>query len=147
MARCTCRPGPGSSLTPTPPRSSRNAGKRHGRSCARRRRRCGSRREKAAGITRGKAAMAAQDLLTQTSAGLYCQAGDFFIDPVRISPRALITHGHSDHARPGHGAVMATRETLALMELRYGTNFSEQRQTAVYGETLRIGDVVVSFHP
>jgi putative mRNA 3-end processing factor len=91
--------------------------------------------------------MAAQDLLTQTSAGLYCQAGDFFIDPVRISPRALITHGHSDHARPGHGAVMATRETLALMELRYGTNFSEQRQTAVYGETLRIGDVVVSFHP
>jgi putative mRNA 3-end processing factor len=93
------------------------------------------------------AAMAASDVLTLTPGGLYCQAGDFFIDPVRISPRALITHGHADHARPGHGAVMATRETLALMELRYGADFSTARQPAAYGETLRIGDARVSFHP
>jgi putative mRNA 3-end processing factor len=93
------------------------------------------------------ASMPAQDVLTQTAAGLYCEAGDFFIDPVRASPRALITHGHSDHARPGHGAVLATRETLTLMELRYGEEFSIQRQTAIYGETQRIGDAVVSFHP
>jgi putative mRNA 3-end processing factor len=91
--------------------------------------------------------MAANDVLTQTPDGLYCPAGDFFIDPMRACPRALITHGHSDHARPGHGAVMATRETLALMELRYGADFSVSRQTAVYGEPVRMGETVVSFHP
>jgi putative mRNA 3-end processing factor len=91
--------------------------------------------------------MAASDILTQTPAGLWCQAGAFFIDPVRASARALITHGHADHARPGHGAVMATRETLALMELRYGAEFSTSRQTANYAEAMRIGDATVSFHP
>ena len=91
--------------------------------------------------------MAASDVLTQTPGGLYCPAGDFFIDPVRASPRALITHGHADHARPGHGAVLATRETLALMELRYGVDFATTRQAAVYGETLRVGEVDISFHP
>ncbi len=91
--------------------------------------------------------MNAHDVLTQTPAGLFCQAGDFFIDPVRASPRALITHGHSDHARPGHGAVMATGETLAIMELRLGADFAASRQPAIYGERHRIGDAVVSFHP
>ncbi len=52
--------------------------------------------------------------------GLYCQPGDFFVDPVRPVPRAVITHAHSDHARPGHGAVLATTETLALMASRMG---------------------------
>jgi putative mRNA 3-end processing factor len=92
-------------------------------------------------------AMAAHDVLTQTPAGLYCPEGDFFIDPVRASPRALITHGHADHARAGHGAVMATPETLAIMELRYGPGFCGSRQTAVYGEFAEIGGVKVSFHP
>lgn len=92
-------------------------------------------------------AMPAQDVLTQTAAGLYCPAGDFFIDPVRVSPRALITHGHSDHARPGHGAVMATRETLALMRLRYGADFAASCQAVGYGERLRMGEAMVSFHP
>jgi putative mRNA 3-end processing factor len=91
--------------------------------------------------------MPAQDVLTQTAAGLYCQAGDFFIDPVRPCPRALITHGHADHARSGHGAVLATRETLAIMELRYGADFCQTRQSVVYGERVRMGDVGVSFHP
>ena len=58
--------------------------------------------------------MRADDFLYPTDAGLYCPPGDFFIDPVRPVPRALITHGHGDHARAGHGAVMATRETLGL---------------------------------
>jgi putative mRNA 3-end processing factor len=91
--------------------------------------------------------MAASDLLIQTPAGLYCPTGDFFIDPVRASPRALITHGHADHARPGHGAVMATRETLALMELRHGADFSMSRQTALYGQPVTIGGATVGFHP
>ena len=91
--------------------------------------------------------MAASDVLTLTSAGLYCPPGDFHIDPVRAVPRALITHGHSDHARAGHDAVMATPQTLAIMAARYGENFTRSRQPASYGEKLQIGDAVVSFHP
>ena len=92
-------------------------------------------------------AMAAKDVLTLTPAGLYCVPGDFHIDPTRRVPRALITHGHSDHARPGHGAVMATRETLAIMALRYGEAFAGTRQIARLGEKVAIGDATVSFHP
>lgn len=86
-------------------------------------------------------------LLTPTPLGLYCAAGDFHIDPVRPVPRALITHAHSDHARRGHGQVLATAQTLAVMALRYGEEFCAARQTAAFGETIRIGDVDVSFHP
>ena len=56
--------------------------------------------------------MKPEQLLNSTPKGLYCPAGDFYIDPVRPVARALITHGHSDHARAGHGAVLATRQTL-----------------------------------
>ncbi len=87
------------------------------------------------------------DHLLLTPAGLYCAAGDFYIDPVRAVPRALITHGHSDHARAGHGTVLATRETLAIMQLRCGEGFADAAQTIAYGEKLRLGDIEVSFHP
>jgi putative mRNA 3-end processing factor len=59
----------------------------------------------------------------------------------------VITHGHSDHARPGHGSVLATRETLDLMGLRYGGNFAGTVQAARYGESLNIGGATVTFHP
>src|ERR1700753_2642857 len=88
-----------------------------------------------------------QDLLCPRPEGLYCAPGDFYIDPVRPVARAVITHGHSDHARPGHGAVLATRETLDIMALRYGPQFAARQQVAVIGETLSIGDVAVTFHP
>ena len=91
--------------------------------------------------------MSASDILTQTPAGLYCPGGDFHIDPVRAVERALITHAHSDHARPGHAHVMATAETLAIMRLRMGENCMGASQNAVIGETVRIGSVEVSFHP
>ena len=69
----------------------------------------------------GEIEVAGPDLARSlTEAGLYCVLGDFHIDPTRKVPRALVTHGHSDHARAGHGAVMATRQTLAIMALRYG---------------------------
>lgn len=90
--------------------------------------------------------MSAQ-LLTLTAEGLYCPAGDFHIDPVRPVARALITHGHSDHARPGHGAVLATEETLAIMAIRCGETFARARQTALYGERLTLNGVNVAFHP
>jgi putative mRNA 3-end processing factor len=91
--------------------------------------------------------MRPQDILMPVAAGLCCKPGGFHVDPVRPVERALITHGHSDHARPGHGAVLATRETLELMRLRYGDNFARSTQAIGYGEELRLGEVTVKFHP
>jgi putative mRNA 3-end processing factor len=91
--------------------------------------------------------MRAQELLTSTPAGLYCEAGGFHIDPPAPVARALITHAHADHARPGHGAVMATPETLDLMRLRYGEDFAQSTQAARYGETVRVDGTAVTFHP
>jgi putative mRNA 3-end processing factor len=79
--------------------------------------------------------------------GLYCPPGDFYIDPVVPVASALITHGHSDHARPGHGAVLATAETLDIMALRYSDGFAGRRQAAVLGEAMTINGVTVTFVP
>ncbi|WP_194096178.1 ligase-associated DNA damage response exonuclease [Marivivens aquimaris] len=86
-----------------------------------------------------------EDLLIPRPEGLYCPPGDFYIDPVKPVPRALITHGHADHARSGHGAVMASQQTLDIMAIRYGEDFTKSRQAAEGRTTL--GDVTVSFHP
>lgn len=86
-----------------------------------------------------------EDLLIPRPEGLYCPPGDFYIDPVKPVPRALITHGHADHARSGHGAVMASQQTLDIMAIRYGEDFTKSRQAAE-GQTT-VGDVTVSFHP
>ena len=91
--------------------------------------------------------MRPQDILMPVPAGLCCKPGGFHIDPVRPVERAVITHGHSDHARPGHGAVLATQETLDMMRLRYGDNFAGSTQAIGYGEEIRLGDVRVKFHP
>jgi putative mRNA 3-end processing factor len=91
--------------------------------------------------------MRPEDILMPTPAGLCCKPGGFHIDPTRIVERALITHAHSDHARAGHGAVLATRETLDLMRLRYGENFAGAAQAIGYGESVTINGVTVTFHP
>src|SRR5512142_3228587 len=91
--------------------------------------------------------MRPEDILVPTPSGLRCKPGGFHIDPTRPVDKALITHGHSDHARPGHGAVLATQETLDLMRLRYGENFAGSTQAAKPGETLTLGGVKVTFHP
>ena len=91
--------------------------------------------------------MRPEDLLCPSPQGLYCKLGDFHIDPVQPVARALITHGHSDHARPGHGAVLATAETLKIMALRYPEGFAGTSQAAKLGDTMRIGAVDVTFHP
>src|ERR1700759_27942 len=70
--------------------------------------------------------------------GIYVRPADAWIDPSRPSDRAWITHGHGDHARGGHGAVLATRETLAIMEVRYGP---QRGQQIAYDESVRVGDV------
>jgi len=91
--------------------------------------------------------MRPEEVLCPTPAGLYCKPGDFHIDPVRPVARALITHGHSDHARAGHGAVLATRETLRIMAARYGEDFAGSTEAVTLGEPLRIGGADVTFHP
>jgi len=91
--------------------------------------------------------MRPEDILTLTPAGVCCKRGGFHIDPTRPVERALITHAHSDHARAGHGAVLATQETLALMRLRYGENFAGSTQAIRYGEAVALDGVTVTFHP
>ena len=77
--------------------------------------------------------------------GLHCVPGDFHIDPSGPVPRAVITHGHSDHARPGHDAVLATADTLAIMRLRLGA--LGQTQALAYGVPLKVKDVTVTLVP
>jgi putative mRNA 3-end processing factor len=91
--------------------------------------------------------LACTDILTQTPQGLCCPIGGFHIDPIRPVERALITHGHSDHARAGHGAVLATRETLRIMGERYGGAFAGAMEEARLGQERRIGEVTVRFVP
>jgi putative mRNA 3-end processing factor len=88
-----------------------------------------------------------RQLLRNTPEGLYCPPGDFHIDPVRPVPRAVITHGHADHARTGHGAVLATPETLAIMAARYGAEFAASTEVCIYGHTVSRGAVSVSLVP
>jgi len=63
---------------------------------------------------------------------------DAWVDPSRAVPRAIITHGHADHARAGHGNVLATAETLAIMQQRFGPQ--PGGQALPYGERLTLGD-------
>jgi putative mRNA 3-end processing factor len=91
--------------------------------------------------------MKPEALLHPTPAGLYCPPGQFYVDPVRPVERALITHGHSDHARAGHGHVLATRQTLDIMALRYGVDFTGAEQAAEFGQPITVNGVTVTFHP
>jgi putative mRNA 3-end processing factor len=76
--------------------------------------------------------------------GIYIKPADAWIDPSQPKERALVTHGHADHARGGHGQLWATPETLSIMDCRYGP----QAGTGVaYGEVVRIGAVEFGFVP
>jgi putative mRNA 3-end processing factor len=88
-----------------------------------------------------------EDLLCPSPAGLYCKPGDFHIDPTRPVDRAVITHGHADHARSGHGKVLATRETLAIMKARYGEDFAAAAQPLAYRDSVEINGVSVTLVP
>jgi putative mRNA 3-end processing factor len=82
-----------------------------------------------------------------TPSGVCCRLGNFHIDPTRPVDKAVITHGHSDHARPGHRCVLATRETLDVMRLRFGNDFAGAAQAIGYGESIDLGGVRITFHP
>lgn len=79
--------------------------------------------------------------------GLYVRPGLFHIDPTRPVAKAVITHGHADHARAGHKSVLATPGTLAIMAARYGAEEGQARQALSYGEPVTIGEVELRLHP
>ncbi|MGR3804232.1 ligase-associated DNA damage response exonuclease [Marinibacterium profundimaris] len=83
-------------------------------------------------------------VLTFTDHGIYCPAGDFFVDPWRPVERALITHGHADHARSGMGSYLSTDAAAPVLRHRLGEITLD---TVAFGETRRIGGASVSFHP
>ena len=69
-----------------------------------------------------------ENWIRPTPQGLYCEPGDFHIDPALPVARAIVSHGHSDHARPDHDAVLATPETLAIMQARLGEGRAGRQQ-------------------
>ena len=79
--------------------------------------------------------------------GVWCKPGDIYIDPMQPVERAVVTHGHADHARAGHGQVFATPETLAIMRARYGEAHAVAEHPLAYGEVVQIGDIRLSLHP
>jgi putative mRNA 3-end processing factor len=79
--------------------------------------------------------------------GLFCRPGRFFVDPLRPVATAVVSHGHSDHARPGHGTVLGTAETLAIMRARLGEGAGQSTQPLAYGETVQLGEVTVWLAP
>lgn len=83
-------------------------------------------------------------LITCTEAGLYCAAGDFYIDPWRPVQKAVITHAHSDHARWGSAAYLCHTQTRPLLQLRLG---AVNCQTLEWGEPLQLNGVEISLHP
>ena len=77
-----------------------------------------------------------ENWLYPTERGLYCEPGQFHIDPHLTVDRAVITHGHGDHARSGHGSVLATAETVEIMKVRYGADCAQSFATANGGQMI-----------
>ena len=84
-------------------------------------------------------------MLTETSSGLWCAAGRFHIDPWEPVERAVITHAHGDHARPGSAAYLCAAPSATLLRHRFGPD--AVMESVPYGEVLAVGDVRLSFHP
>jgi len=89
--------------------------------------------------------MSERPLIQETACGLYCEAGDFYIDPWRRVTKAVITHAHADHARPGSDAYLASHEGLRVLRSRLGP--SAKIDTLPYGKSCLINGVQVSLHP
>jgi putative mRNA 3-end processing factor len=85
------------------------------------------------------------DLLHSTASGLYCPAGDFYVDPWRPVRHAVITHAHSDHATRGSQHYLAAREGSMILQARLGAD--ARVQPVAYGEQVSLGDVTLSLHP
>src|SRR5438034_583511 len=83
-------------------------------------------------------------VIVETASGLYCEAGGFHIDPWLPVERALITHAHSDHARPGAAAYLCAAPGKSVLQRRLP---DARIETLPYGEQRVVGATRVSFHP
>lgn len=84
-------------------------------------------------------------MLTETAEGLFCERGGFHLDPVAPVPRAVLTHAHADHARPGCDAYLCAEPSLPLLRRRLGPD--ARIEAAAYGVQIRAGAIALSFHP
>ncbi|MEM1164179.1 MAG: ligase-associated DNA damage response exonuclease [Pseudomonadota bacterium] len=91
--------------------------------------------------------MRASDLIEPRDGGLWCEAGGFHVDPGRAVDKAIITHAHGDHCRPGHKALLATPETAAIAVARYGANAFGKAEGLPCAQPMRINDVTVTLRP
>ena len=91
--------------------------------------------------------MHASDLITPRDGGLWCEPGRFHIDPGRAVERAVVTHAHGDHCRPGHHALLVSPETAHIAQVRYGPTAFKDVQVLEYGKPIRIRDVSVTLVP
>lgn len=87
------------------------------------------------------------NFLTKTKTGLYCFAGDFYLDPVRSVHRALVSHAHGDHAVPNNGLVYCTAATKAFMDHRHGFKLFTEFSVVKYGIPFLLNDVKVTYYP
>lgn len=85
------------------------------------------------------------ELIAVTDSGLYCEAGDFYVDPWRPVHRAVLTHAHGDHAVPESGSYLCSSPGLSILRHRLGP--VAQIQAQAYREPLRLGAAKVSLHP
>ena len=81
------------------------------------------------------------------SHNLFIKALNAYIDPIKPVDKALITHAHTDHAKPNHGLVLATDHTINIMKIRYGPNCAKNFQSIRFGETLFVNGINITFFP
>ena len=89
----------------------------------------------------------ASDLIRPRDGGLWCEAGGFHVDPHRAVAKAIVTHAHGDHCRPGHQALLASHETAEIAKTRYGSEAFGRIEVLDYDTPLRVGDVTVRLVP
>lgn len=84
-------------------------------------------------------------LVRLTPKGLYCEVGDFYIDPIKPVKKALLTHAHADHARKGSNYYLAVNSSVNILRHRLGQHIAISG--CAYGETFYCNGVKISFHP
>ena len=79
--------------------------------------------------------------------GLYCRPANAYIDPHGAQEHAIVTHGHADHARGGHGTCYATPQTMRIMQVRYGEDHAQHQMCLSYHDKIQIGEAILWFVP
>ena len=85
--------------------------------------------------------------LIKKKEGLYCIPGDFYIDPLYPVKKALITHAHTDHARPNNHLILGTKQTIEIMKIRYAKSYCTNYQVINYNSPLTINNIDITFIP